>query len=189
MGLRLLLAGCLATALGASGAAAAEAPASSPCGAPLHHQFDFWVGRWSVYDRGDGRLIARDEVTKTYAGCVVEQRLVFFGDTYRHPGVSFPLAGLSVSRFDGERWVQAWVDNQWGAILMAGRPGPDSAMTLESVTPSRGRDVRLIWRRRPHGEVEIVQDVAKAGSGAWTRYGDLLYRPAPAQGASGSATP
>jgi hypothetical protein len=50
-------------------------------------------------------------------------------------------------------------------------------MVLTSVIPSRNRDLRLEWEKRPDGSVRTLQYVAPAGSGKWTLYGDLIYRP------------
>jgi hypothetical protein len=38
---------------------------------------------------------------------------------------------MSISRFDGEQWVQMWADNQWGAILF--RAAPAAAGSAGSV--------------------------------------------------------
>ena len=162
---------------GASGANAAEPGATEPCGAQVYHQFDFWIGDWLVYDGDSGKLVATDHVKKRQDGCVVEQNLAFSTDMYRRPGVAHRLSGTSVSRFDGEQWLQLWADNQWGAIAMKGTLRPDGSMELDSVIPSRGRDVRLIWTPEPGGVVRISQFVASTGTGKWDRDDDLLYRP------------
>jgi hypothetical protein len=159
--------------------AAQAAEPAGPCDAPAYHQLDFWVGHWRVYDNDTGQVVAEDRIKKTYAGCIVEQDLTFTTDMYRHDGVSYRLAGTSISRFDGQQWLQLWADNQWGAIIMKGAPGKDGSMVFDTVIPSRGRDVRLIWEQKPGGVVEILQYVASTGSGAWTKYGDLIYRPDP----------
>jgi hypothetical protein len=111
---------------------------------------------------------------------------------YRRPGVAFRLSGTSVSRFDGQQWLQLWADNQWGAIVLAGAPDKAGAMVLASAVPSRGRDVRLEWRQEPGGVVRISQYVAAAGSGQWRRNDDLIYRPVvrrARQASAGASTP
>jgi hypothetical protein len=77
---------------------------------------------------------------------------------------------------------------------MKGAPTKDAAMVLDTVIPSRGRDVRLIWKLEPGGVVRILQDVGDTGSGKWQQYGDLIYRRAPVgasapQASSGASTP
>jgi len=150
------------------------APAS--CDQPQHRQLDFWLGDWQVYDGTTRQLVAYDRVEKSYEGCVVEERLSFLTDMYRRPGVQARLAGLAINRFDGESWLQMWADNQWGAIVLRGAPNAAGDMEFLTVTPSRHRDVKLIYHMHVDGTLEILQYVAPAGSGKWTQYGDLIYR-------------
>lgn len=151
--------------------------APSRCDKAAHHQLDFWVGDWQVFDAASRQLVAFDRVRKLAAGCIILEHLSFLTDMYRRPGVPFRLAGISISRFDGERWVQMWADNQWGAILMRGALDAEGRMVFVSVIPSRGRDVKLVYARGGNGSVRILQYVAPEGSGKWVQYGDLLYRP------------
>jgi hypothetical protein len=148
-----------------------------PCDTPEHHQFDFWVGDWQVFDAKTNELVGFDRVEKHSQGCIVQQNLTMITDLYRRPGVGYRLAGISVNRFDGENWLELWADNQWGAIALRGMPEGGNAMVLRTITPSRNRDLRLVWERRPDGGVRALQYVAAAGSGKWELYGDLIYRP------------
>jgi hypothetical protein len=115
-------------------------------------------------------------VQKHTEGCIIQQNLTFLTDMYRRPGVPYRLAGISINRFDGEHWVQMWADNQWGTILMAGTIGADRSLVFTSVVPSRGRDIKDTWERRPDGSLRNLHYVAPAGSGQWKKYGDLIYR-------------
>jgi hypothetical protein len=172
----------LAAAALAGGALAspAEAPleqttAPPRCDRPEHHQLDFWVGDWQVWDTGTHQLIAFDRVEKQYEDCVLIEHLTFLTDTYRRPGVPVRLAGVAINRFDGERWLQMWADNQWGAIVLRGAPNASGNMEFVSVIPSRNRDVKLVYEPQADGGLRIVQYVAPAGSGRWVKYGDLSY--------------
>ena len=146
------------------------------CDTPQHHEFDFWLGDWQVFDAATDKLVAFDRVTKRYDGCVVEQDMTFVTDLYRRPGASHRLSGMSVNRYDGEAWLELWADNQWGAIAMRGAPESNAAMVLKTIIPSRHRDLKLVWENHPDGSVRILQYVAPAGSGHWQKYGDLIYR-------------
>jgi hypothetical protein len=152
-------------------------PPISPCDTPQHHQFDFWVGDWRVFDASNGQLVGFDRVEKLDSGCIVQQNLTLITDLYRRPGVAYRLDGIGVNRFDGERWLELWADNQWGAIALQGAPEGDKAMVMTTLIPSRHRDLRLVWEKLPDGSVRALQYVAPAGSGKWTLFGDLLYRP------------
>lgn len=164
-------------------ARAAETPAleqttaPATCDTPQHHQLDFWVGSWQVFDAETNQLVALERVEKHSEGCIVQENLTFLTDMYRRPGVKYRLAGIGVNRFDGEVWLQMWADNQWGAIFLRGAPDADGNMVFVTVIPSRKRDVKLVYENRPDGTVRILQYVAPAGSGKWVKYGDLINRP------------
>ncbi len=162
-------------------ARSAQAPleqtlAPARCDRPEHHQLDFWVGDWQVFDTATHQLIAFDQVEKQYEDCVLIEHLDFLTDTYRRPGMPMRLAGLAIVRFDGERWLQMWADNQWGAIVLRGAADASGNMEFVSVLPSRQRDVRLVYEPHADGTLRILQYVAPAGSGKWAKYGDLSYR-------------
>jgi hypothetical protein len=152
-----------------------QSSAPATCDTLQHHQLDFWVGDWKVYD-GD-QLVAIDRVQKHTEGCIIQQNLTFLTDMYRRPGVGYRLAGISINRFDGERWVQMWADNQWGTILFHGTIAADGSLVLTSVVPSRNRDIKDVWEKRPDGSLRNLHYTAPAGSGRWQKYGDLVYRP------------
>jgi hypothetical protein len=154
-----------------------QTTAPATCDTPQHHQLDFWVGNWQVFDAATNQLVALERVEKHSEGCIVQENLTFLTDMYRRPGVKYRLAGIGVNRFDGEHWLQMWADNQWGAIFLRGAPDADGNMVFVTVIPSRKRDVKLVYENHPDGTVRILQYVAPAGSGKWVKYGDLIYRP------------
>jgi hypothetical protein len=154
-----------------------QTTAPATCDTPQHHQLDFWVGDWQVFDAETNQLVAYERVEKHSEGCIVEENLTFLTDVYRRPGVRYRLAGIGVNRFDGENWLQMWADNQWGAIVLRGAPDADGNMVFVTAIPSRKRDVKLVYENRPDGTVRILQYVAPAGSGKWVKYGDLINRP------------
>jgi hypothetical protein len=160
----------------ATGLEAAPVLVAPACDTSQHHQFDFWLGDWQVFDGSTDKLVAFDRVEKRYDGCVVEQNMTFVTDMYRRPGASQRLSGMSINRYDGEEWLELWADNQWGAIAMRGSPDSNGAMVLKTITPSRHRDLKIVWENHADGTVRILQYVAPAGSGRWQKYGDLLYR-------------
>jgi hypothetical protein len=157
-----------------------QSAAPATCDTPEHHRLDFWLGDWQVFDGTTNELVAVDHIEKHSEGCIIQQTMTFLTDMYRRPGIGHRLAGMSISRFDGEQWVQMWADNQWGAILFRAAPaaaGAAGSMVFVTAIPSRKRDVKLVYESRPDGSVRILQYVAPFGSGKWVQYGDLVYRP------------
>jgi hypothetical protein len=155
---------------------AAPVLAAPACDTPQHHQFDFWLGDWQVFDAATDKLVAFDRVEKHSEGCIVEQNMTFVTDLYRRPGAAYRLSGMSINRYDGEAWLELWADNQWGAIAMRGSLDPGGSMVFKTITPSRNRDLKIVWENRPDGTVRILQYISPAGSGRWQKYGDLIYR-------------
>ena len=153
-----------------------QTTAPATCDTPQHHQLDFWVGDWQVFDTETNQMVAFDRVEKHSEGCIVQENLTFLTDMYRRPGVKYRLAGIGVNRFDGENWLQMWADNQWGAIFLRGAPDADGNMVFVTVIPSRKRDVKLVYENRPDGTVRILQYITPAGTAKWVQYGDLIYR-------------
>ncbi len=170
-----LLVSAFLPASAATPPAAAQTP-TSPCDTPQHHQFDYWVGDWQVFDATNNQLVAVDHVEKHSAGCIVQQNLTFITDMYRRDGVGYRLAGIGVNRFDGERWLQLWADNQWGAIALRGAPDEHGSLVFTSIVPSRGRDLKIIWEKQADGTVRNLEYVAPTGTQKWEKYGDLIYR-------------
>ena len=72
--------------------------ASAPCDSPQHHQFDFWVGDWQVFDARTNQLVGFDRVEKHSRGCIVQQNLTMVTDLYRRPGVNYRMTGIGVNR-------------------------------------------------------------------------------------------
>jgi hypothetical protein len=155
---------------------AAPVLTAPPCDTPPHHQFDFWVGEWQVFDASTNQLVALDRVEKHSQGCIVQQNMNFVTDLYRRPGATYRLAGISVNRYDGEAWLELWADNQWGAIAMRGSLDEHGAMVFKSIVPSRNRDLKIVWEPQADGSVRILQYVTPAGTENWQKYGDLIYR-------------
>jgi hypothetical protein len=167
--------------LGARADAVQEAsqtvPPGGACDTPQHHQFDFWVGNWQVFDADTNALLAFDRIEKHSEGCIIQQNLSFVTDLYRRPGARYRLSGIGVNRFDGEAWLQMWADNQWGAIIMRGSLDDKGAMVFKSIIPSRNRDLKIVYEKRADGTVRNLEYVAPAGTEKWVKYGDLIYRP------------
>jgi hypothetical protein len=189
----LTTAAMLALALGffavaMAGPATPEPPATvTPCDSPQIHQFDFWVGDWLVYDADhDNRLVGLDRVEKHSHGCIIQENLTLITDLYRRPGVGYRLAGIGVNRFDGERWLQLWADNQWGAITMSGSLEANGSMVFRSLIPSRQRDLKTRRWHRAHPAVRRARRQREVGE---IRRPPLSSESVGGQASGGSVTP
>src|ERR1041385_4876989 len=83
-----LLAGCAA-----GYPASAETVRPSACAGPEHRQFDFWIGRWDVFDTKTGARAGSSVIERLYAGCALRENWSEDGFT-----------GGSLNAFVGGQW-------------------------------------------------------------------------------------
>jgi hypothetical protein len=162
MSIRRLIASLALTALWATGAMAA-----TPCEAPEHRTFDFWLGEWQVRTP-DGKLAGANRIVSEYGGCVLHERY----DTSR--GYS----GESLNAYDAGRkvWHQTWVDTAGTLLLLEGglRNG---SMVLEGQTTGAGAQVtkhRITWTPNANGSVRQLWESTDE-KGQWTVAFDGMY--------------
>ncbi|WP_321394768.1 hypothetical protein [Emcibacter sp.] len=146
-----------------------------PCSHPVFRIFDFWVGEWLVYHRDSGKLAGYDRVSRTLAGCALQQSWISLDDHFSSPNVPFRMNGKSLTAFDGSRWVQFWVDNQAGSQILKGGP-QDKSFVLSSDQPVGGYDYRMSWTPNKDGTIYNLSERRKQGSEEWETVFDFIYR-------------
>ena len=147
---------------------APAAPVAPNCEGEKHHQFDFWIGKWTVYS---GETVAgHNTITTLYDGCVLVEHWV---------GASGN-EGQSFNTYDRgyDKWHQTWVNAGGGLLeldggLVAGdmvlsgrRPtqdGTGEATHKITYTPNQDGSVRQHWEVSRDGE-------------NWTTLFDGLYK-------------
>lgn len=108
------------------------------CVTPQHHQFDFWLGEWEVFDP-DGRLVGHNRITRAVRGCGLREQ-------WRGRR---GLLGTSLNSWSQERgqWHQTWIDSA-GTLLLLDGGMRDGAMVLEGTAAdeqSRALRHRISW--------------------------------------------
>jgi len=100
-----------------------QSPAPAPCAAPAHHQFDFWIGSWSVTEQG--KPAGNNRIERLLGGCALLESWVGIGGSRGH----------SLNFYDPRRgvWQQTWVDTPW-ALNLTGQFG-DGRMVLTASAP------------------------------------------------------
>jgi hypothetical protein len=143
------------------------AVAASPCDAPEHRAFDFWLGEWQVHNPAS-KLAGVNRISSEYNGCVLHERY----DTGR--GYS----GESLNTFDAGRkvWHQTWVDTA-GTLLVLEGGLRNGSMVLEGQTTGAGAQVtrhRITWTPNADGSVWQLWESTDA-KGQWAVAFDGLY--------------
>jgi hypothetical protein len=163
---------CLAFAVSImSGVAQAAQP--SPCSSPEHREFDFWVGRWDVFETQSGKPAGHSLVERLYDGCALREN-------WSEPGFT----GGSLNHYSTEdgRWRQTWTDSTGAWREFVGGL-EDGRMVLIWRLPSTGAgagevQVRMTFTPEAGGEVRQYSDVSRDGGRTWRLRYDYIYRPA-----------
>ena len=112
----------------------AQQPPAAPadCSAPEFHQFDFWIGTWTVTDRD--KPAGTNRIEAVLGGCALVE----------HWSSASGGSGMSLNFYDRatKSWYQSWTDRQGGALRLRGG-FVQNRMVLAS--DSTWRD----WRCRP----------------------------------------
>ncbi len=152
------------------------APAGPPppppgCDSPESHQFDFWVGKWSVTPTGKDKHVADSLIEKLYKGCAVRENWM-------------PLNGGSGGSLNSylpsdKGWRQTWTDA--AASWTEYRGGWNGeAMVLTAATPSPGHEhqqQRMTYTKNADGSVRQFGQTSEDDGKTWAPAFDFTYHP------------
>ena len=119
-------------------ASAGERNDKSPCSAPEHHQFDFWIGHWEVF-LPNGNKAGENRIESIEGGCaLLEQWSGARGPT-----------GKSLNIYDALRrtWHQTWVDSTGGLLVLEGHWMDGRMVLLSGANPIQ----RITWAPQSDG--------------------------------------
>ena len=144
-----------------------RAKAASPCAAPAHRAFDFWLGDWQVHTP-DGKLVGVNRITREYGGSVLRERYT----------TARGYCGESLNIYDDARkvWHQTWVDTSATLLLLEGGIR-DGKMVLEGHTTDAEVKVirqRITWTPNRDGTVRQYWE-STDGEDQWHTVFDGLY--------------
>src|SRR5258706_780631 len=166
--IRLLCAGSIVAALHAAGAAEPRAAAPSACATPAHHQFDFWIGSWSVTEKG--KPAGSNHIDRLLGGCALLENWVGVDGSRGH----------SLDFYDPRRgmWQQTWIDNAAGALNLTGQFGDGHMLLSGASTDAKthaSRLDRITWTPNPDGTVRQLWDQSQDAGRTWKVVFDGLY--------------
>ena len=167
--MRYLLAALALTVTSTGAAPAQTAPAGAPpCASAEHHQFDFWIGEWTV-TTPDGKPAGHSRIEGVLGGCAL---LEHWSGTGGSDGKS-----LSLYVAADRQWNQTWIDSDGNRIVLTG--GMDGArMVLKNAWTQNGKPMRseLSWTPEANGSVRQVWRQSNDGGATWTTTFDGIYR-------------
>ncbi len=148
----------------------AQQPQRPNCLAPEHHQFDFWIGSWDVFD-AKGQKVGTNEVNSLLKGCTLKEHWEGGGG-----GV-----GESFSSYDRavKQWHQTWVDDQGDVWKTDGNP-VDGKMVLTRVARSVRDTTKMVsyrwtWMKEDADHVVQRAESSMDSGKTWTTNFDGYY--------------
>ncbi len=156
----------LAVAQAASSGTIVQTPASAAtCADAEHHRFDFWIGRWDVYNV-KGAMVAHSLIEPVY-GCGIRENWM--------PLNNQPGGSLSIYLPDQQHWEQFWIDSSGSrAMFIGGWNG--SAMVISGKWG--GPLIRMTYSKNPDGSVRQFGERSTDEGKTWNPSFDFTYRPA-----------
>ena len=147
------------------------------CDTEAHGRYDFWVGTWDLtWQAGpDSTGHGTNTITKTYGGCVIEERFADVGG----------FEGMSVSTLDARtgRWLQTWTDNQASVLRFTGGTAEDGVPTFEGApfTNPQGQEQvnRMTWRNVTADGFDWHWQRSLDGGATWTDMWVIHYERRP----------
>ncbi|QDZ06418.1 hypothetical protein FPZ24_02120 [Sphingomonas panacisoli] len=152
---------------------AVDQPAPSPpaCAASENRQFDFWVGKWDVFDPKTNKKVAESLIESVYRGCGIRENW--------RPKTSGG-GSLNIYIPQEKKWFQSWIDAQGSrAEFVGGWNG--KAMVLEGdwptpAVPGQPNRVRMTYTPYPDGSVRQTGEVSTDDGKTWKPSFDFIYR-------------
>ena len=147
---------------------ASESDKPAPCAATVHHEFDFWIGAWSVTE--NGKPAGTNRIDRLLDGCALFENWVGVDGSRGH----------SLNFYDRGRdqWQQTWVDASPGVLNLTGHFS-DGRMALsgKSNDPKthKQRSDRITWTPNGDGTVRQLWDQSLDGGKNWKVVFDGIY--------------
>jgi len=129
-----------------------------PCCTPEHHQFDFWLGKWMVYD-SLGNKVGENVLISMQDSCLIQEN---WRGTRGGTGTSY-------NYFDrtNNTWNQLWIDNEGSALKLKGNMN-GNVMVLVSEPVEADSSIyrnRITWEPLEDGSVVQTWDaINESGS-------------------------
>ena len=149
-------------------APASESGKPAPCAASVHHEFDFWIGDWTVTE--NGKPAGTNRIDRLLDGCALFENWVGVDGSRGH----------SLNFYDRghDQWQQTWVDASPGVLNLIGHFS-DGRMVLsgKSIDPKnhKQRVDRITWTPNGDGTVRQFWDQSLDGGRSWKVVFDGIY--------------
>ena len=135
------------------------------------HEFDFWLGEWYVYNKGDDTIRAESIIQSVIDSFAIQENYQVLGNPYQ---------GKSFNKYNPQKdqWEQFWVDNSGLSLFITGGLDEKGRMvmgneTIDSVGHKTWNEIS--WELLPDNSVNQIWKT-KVEGGAWRILFDGIYR-------------
>ena len=137
---------------------------------PHSHEFDFWIGDWTVYHTVADTIVGYSTISPVVNGVAIQEN-------YRSVN---NYKGTSLNKYNAvdKRWEQYYVDNTGLTLHIIGHY-KDGKMTLSNTQSMNGvmTDNRMTWTDNKDGTVRQVWEQKKPEEKEWQLLFDGIYKP------------
>ncbi|CAL2105840.1 conserved hypothetical protein [Tenacibaculum sp. 190524A02b] len=118
-----------------------------PCSSIEYSQFNFWIGKWNVYNT-KGELIGINNIVKTPNACAIQEN--WESKSSKSKGTSY-----NYYNEKDNSWNQVWIDNSGFSLVLKGN-FENEKMILKSdlITGEKGTYKNVIeWKKNEDNSV------------------------------------
>ena len=148
-----------------------SAMAQNRCNDPKTHEFDFWIGNWTVYKNGTDTIVGYNEIKAVAGGCSLLE-------SYKSARGSYTGNSLNKYNFLTGKWEQFWVDSGGLTLFIQGNFGNEMLTMENEVKTSDGKTNRnkITWYKNSDGTVRQLWQQSTDNGQSWTVAFDGIYR-------------
>ncbi len=145
--------------------------AQNTCSGPKVHEFDFWIGNWTVYKNGTDTIVGYNEIKPVADGCSLLE-------SYRSARSNYK--GNSLNKYNSTigKWQQFWVDNSGMTLFIEGNYTNDKLIMENEDKNADGTITsnRITWFKNQDGSVRQFWEQSTDKGKTWLVAFDGLYR-------------
>ena len=145
--------------------------AQNACADPKVHEFDFWIGNWTVYKNGTDTIVGYNEIKAVADGCSLLESYTSARGAYK---------GNSLNKYNSitGKWQQFWVDNGGMTLLIEGSYRDNKVVMENEDKTANGGIVnnRITWFKNQDGTVRQFWEQSADKGKTWSVVFDGLYK-------------
>jgi hypothetical protein len=144
----------------------AQNQGQSPCASPKAHEFDFWIGNWTVYQNGTDKIVGYNNIVAVADGCGIQENW---------KDVTGSSIGTSLNKFAFRKgkWQQFWIDNSGLTLELEGNFSADKMIMMGQTGDTMEK---ITWFKNADGTVRQLWEQSKDKGTTWTVSFDGLYK-------------